>query len=134
MFLKSVARQLPGTPPVSRLAPQQLGLGNSLRHSGNSSFILPLRRPWAVRFFSFVLGSLLKGFFAPVHLYVGFLGVWLSYAFLPMSLGCWLVCGWAHTIGSWEYGFWSSCLIAFLWVGDICLSHDEVKRAVGLFL
>jgi len=29
--------------------------------------------------------------------------------------------------------FRSSCLIACLWVGGICLSHDEVKRAVGLF-
>jgi len=42
------------------------------------------------------------------------------------------VCGLAHTIGSWGYG-WSSCLISFLRVGGICLSHDEVKRAVGLF-
>jgi len=29
--------------------------------------------------------------------------------------------------------FWSSCLIAFLGVEGICLSHDEVRRAVGLF-
>jgi len=29
--------------------------------------------------------------------------------------------------------FWPSCLISFLRVGGICLSHDEVKRAVGLF-
>jgi len=29
--------------------------------------------------------------------------------------------------------FWSSCLIACLRVGGICLSDDEVKRAVGLF-
>ena len=29
--------------------------------------------------------------------------------------------------------FWSSCLIACLRVGGICLSHDEVKRAVGFF-
>jgi len=65
----------------------------SVRAPGNSSFILLLRRRWAVRFFSFVLGSLLKGFFAPVHLYVGFLHVWLSYAFLPISLGWWLVGG-----------------------------------------
>jgi len=46
-----------------------------------------------------------EGFFAPVHLYVGFLRVWLSYAFLPISLGWWLMGGLAHTIGSWEYGF-----------------------------
>jgi len=52
-----------------------------------------LHRPWAVRSFSFVEGSLLKGFFAPVRLYVGFLRVWLSYGFLPISLGWWLVCG-----------------------------------------
>jgi len=69
------------------------GQGNCIRHSGQSSFILPLCRPWAVRFFSFVLGGLLKGFLAPVRLYVGFLRVWLSYAFLPISLGWWLVCG-----------------------------------------
>jgi len=53
----------------------------------------PRCRPWAVRFVSCFLGSLLKGFFAPVRLYVGFLRVWLSYAFLPISLGWWLVCG-----------------------------------------
>jgi len=29
--------------------------------------------------------------------------------------------------------FWSSSLIACLRVGGICLSHEEVKRAVGLF-
>ena len=29
--------------------------------------------------------------------------------------------------------FRSSCLIACLQVGGICLSHDEVKWAVGLF-
>jgi len=29
--------------------------------------------------------------------------------------------------------FWSSCLISFLRAGGICLFHDEVKRAVGLF-
>ena len=91
--------------PCLRLAPKPLGSGYSLRHQATVVLSSPLRRPWAVRFFSFVLGSLLKGFFAPVHLYVGFLRVWLSYAFLPISLGWWLVCGWAHTTGSWEYGF-----------------------------
>ena len=29
--------------------------------------------------------------------------------------------------------FWASCLIAFVRVVGIGLSHDEVKRAVGLF-
>jgi len=29
--------------------------------------------------------------------------------------------------------FRSSCLIAFLQAGGICLSHDELKQAVGLF-
>ena len=28
---------------------------------------------------------------------------------------------------------WSSCLLVFLQVGGICLSHEEVKRAIGLF-
>ena len=93
MFLKSVAGRFPRFPPVSHLASRPIGLGNSLRHSGNSRFILPLRRPWALRFLSVVLGSLLKRFFAPVHLYDGFLRVWLSYAFLPITPGWWLVCG-----------------------------------------
>jgi len=97
MFLKSVARQLLGTVRPRHARPcSPLGLGFStisVRATGNSSFILLLRRPGAARFFSFVWGSLLKGFFAPVHLYVGFLRVWLSCAFLPISLGWWLVCG-----------------------------------------
>ena len=91
--------------PCLGLAPKPLGSGNSLRHQATVVLSSLLRRPWAARFFSFVLGSLLKGFFAPVHLYVGFLRVWLSYAFLPFSLGWWLVRGWAHTIVSSEYGF-----------------------------
>jgi len=77
---------------------------------------------------------MLKGFLAPVHLYIGFLRVGLSYAFLPIGLGWWLVCGWAHTIGSWEYGFGLHVrLLAYVWVA-FGLSHDEVKRAVGLFI
>jgi len=81
------AGRLPGSPPVSRLAPKPLGSGKFLRQQATVVLSLRLRGPWAVRFFSFVLGGLLKGFFAPVHLYVGFLRVWLSYAFLPISLG-----------------------------------------------
>jgi len=79
--------------PCLRLAPKPLGSGNSLRHQATVVLSFPLRRPWAVRIFPFVLGSLLKGFFAPVHPFVGFLRAWLSYAFLPISLGWWLVCG-----------------------------------------
>jgi len=52
----------------------------SVRAPGNCSFILLL------------CGPLLKGFFAPVPLYVGFLRIWLSYAFLPVGLGWRLVC------------------------------------------
>ena len=93
MFLKSGARRFPGSPPVTRLAPKPLGSGSFLRQQATVVLSCPLRRPWAVRFFSFVVGGLLKGFFAPVRLYVGFLRVWHSYAFLPIGLGWWLVCG-----------------------------------------
>jgi len=97
IFLKSVARRLVGTVRPRRVHPcRPLGLGSStilLGHPATVVLSFPLRQPWAVRFFSFVYGSLLKGFFAPVHLYVGFLRVWLSYTFLPISLGWWLVCG-----------------------------------------
>jgi len=76
---------------------QPFGLGVQyvfpLGHPALVVLSFPRRRPWAVRFFSFVLGSLLKAFFALVRLYIGFLRVWLSYAFLPISLGWWLVCG-----------------------------------------
>jgi len=61
-----------------------------------------------------------------------FLHVWLSYAFLPISLHLWLVGGYAHTIGSWRY----SELVMFDCFhlgGGFSLSHDEVKRAVALF-
>ena len=95
--LKSAARRILGTVrprPARPCSPLGLGFSTiSFRAAGNSSFILPLRRPWAVGFFAFVLGSLLKGFFAPVHLDFGFLWVWLSYAFLHVSLGWRLVCG-----------------------------------------
>jgi len=97
MFLKSATRRILGTVRPRPARPcSPLGFGVQyvfpLGHAAICSFILPLRRPWAVRFFSFVLGGLPKGFFAPVHLYVGFLRVWLSYAFLPISLCWWLVC------------------------------------------
>ena len=75
-----------------RLAPMPLGSGDSLRQQATVVLCFPLRRPCAARFFSFVEGSLLKGFFRRVHLYVGFLRVWLSNAFLPISLGWWLMC------------------------------------------
>ena len=79
MFLKFGARRFPGSLPVTRLAPKPLGSANSLRQQATVVISSPLRRPWAVRLFSIVLGSLLKGFFAPVRLYVGFL---LGYSFL----------------------------------------------------
>ena len=98
MRLKSAARRLLGTVrprPARPCSPCGFGVQYvfPLVQPATVVLSLPLRRPWAVRFFSFVEGSLLKGFFAPVRFWVGFLRVWLSYAFLPLSLGWWLVCG-----------------------------------------
>ena len=94
MFLKSDARRFTGhLRPCTRLAPKSFDSENSLRQQATVVLFLPRRRSWAITIFSFVQGGLLKGFFAPLHLYVGFLHVWLSYAFLPISLGWWLACG-----------------------------------------
>ena len=62
MFLKSGARRFPRSSPVTRLAPKPVGSGNSPSQQATVVLFFPLRRPLAVRFFSFVWGSLLKGF------------------------------------------------------------------------
>jgi len=80
MFLKSVA--MPITGQSARVTPCPLayvGWGISVLAPGNSSFSPPLRRDLVPKILSFVLGSLLKGFFAPVRFYVGFL---LGYSIL----------------------------------------------------
>ena len=75
MFLKSAARRILGTVHPRPARPcSPLGFGVQyvfpLGHPATVVLSSPLRRPWAVRFFSFVLGGLLKGFLAPVHFFV----------------------------------------------------------------
>ena len=79
-MLKSEARRLPGTPPVTYALPlNRFGRGTSFRHPATVVLASLLVGTCAVYILSFVSGSLLKGFFAPVRLYVGFL---LGYSFL----------------------------------------------------
>jgi len=135
MFLKSVARQLLGTVRPRHPRPcSPLGLGLStisVRASGNSSFILPLRRPWALSFFC--SGEPDEGFLCSCTSLCWSSSCLAFLCFPPHSFR--LVAG--VRLGPYHrvlgVRFRSSCLIACLRVRGICLSHDEVMQAVGLF-
>ena len=79
-MLKSEASPITGHPArVNALPLSRFGRGISFRHPATVVLALLFVGACAVQILSFVLGSLLKGFFAPVRLYVGFL---LGYSFL----------------------------------------------------
>ena len=119
--------------PCHRLAPNPSGSGNSLRHSGNSSFILPAPSALGRKILFFYLVEPAEGFLCSCTSLCWFSSCLAFLCFPPH---------WFRPVAGVRLGpyhrvlgvqFRSSCLIACLRVEGICLSHDEVKHTVGLF-
>jgi len=133
MFLKSVALRIPRILPMSRLASLPFVLGNYLSHSGNCSFILSAPSALSRKILFFCWGVPAEGFLCSCTSLCWF-SSYLAFLFFPHHWFRLVACvrlGPYHRV--LEVRIRSSCFIACLRVVGICLSNDEVKRAVGLF-